>query len=80
MSLCFSKLVFTMLSAKSHGFYDLSCIISDLRLERRETEENCGLVHVKITAALAEILLHRSALYYWVCKSLRINLAAFHST
>jgi len=80
MSLRFSKLIFTMLCAKSHRFYDLSCIISDLRLERRETEENCGLVHVKITAALAEILLHSSALYYWVCESLRIHLATFHST
>lgn len=60
--------------------HDLSCIMAALRLERREMEENCGLVHVKITAAFAEILLHSSALYYWVCKSLRINIATFYST
>jgi len=49
-------------------------------LERREKEENHGLVNVKITAAFAEILLHSNALYYWVCKSQRIHIATFNST
>lgn len=60
--------------------YNLSCIIADLWLERREREENRRLVHVKITAVFAEILLRSNALYYWVCKSLRIHIATFYST
>lgn len=59
--------------------HDLSCIAA-LWLEGGEMEENCGLVHVKITAAFAEILLPSNALYYWVCKSPRIHIATFYST